>query len=198
VGWLLPASSAGLGMIMITIRRELGKDAAAREALLDLGYGAVRFSKVSHRLREGRLPAAGLAFVACDHGRLIGTVRLWDIAAGDGGPALLLGPLTVHPSYRHRGVGSALIRHALAAAAKLDHRAIMLVGDAAYYGRFGFSNEKTRSLWLPGRYDAHRFLALELSPGALDGAIGLVRATGRPLPGLAKPARAASSLLQAA
>ena len=68
---------------MITIRRELGKDAAAREALLDLGYGAVRFSKVSHRLREGRLPAAGLAFVACDHGRFIGTVRLWDVAAGD-------------------------------------------------------------------------------------------------------------------
>ena len=68
-------TSAGMGMIMITIRRELGKDAAAREALLDLGYGAVRFSKVSHRLREGRLPAAGLAFVACDHGRFIGTVR---------------------------------------------------------------------------------------------------------------------------
>jgi predicted N-acetyltransferase YhbS len=171
-----------MGMIMITIRRELGKDAAAREALLDLGYGAVRFSKVSHRLREGRLPAAGLAFVACDHGRLIGTVRLWDVAAGDGRPALLLGPLTVHPSHRHRGVGSALMRHALAAAARLGHRAVMLVGDAAYYERFGFSTKKTRSLWLPGRYDAHRFLALELSPGALDGAIGLVRATGRRLP----------------
>jgi predicted N-acetyltransferase YhbS len=187
-----------MGMIMITIRRELGKDAAAREALLDLGYGAVRFSKVSHRLREGRLPAAGLAFVACDHGRVIGTVRLWDVAAGDGRSALLLGPLTVHPNHRDRGVGSALIRHALAAAAKLGHRAVMLVGDAAYYERFGFSNEKTRSLWLPGRYDAHRFLALELSPGALDGAIGLVRATGRRLPALAKPARAVPSLPQAA
>jgi predicted N-acetyltransferase YhbS len=187
-----------MGMIMITIRRELGKDAAAREALLDLGYGAVRFSKVSHRLREGRLPAAGLAFVASDHGRLVGTVQLWDVAAGDGCPALLLGPLTVHPSHRDRGVGSALMRHALTAAAKLGHEAVMLVGDAAYYERFGFSNEKTRSLWLPGRYEAHRFLALELSPGALDGAIGLVRATGRQLPALAKPARAASSLLQAA
>ena len=171
---------------MITIRRELGKDAAAREALLDLGYGAVRFSKVSHRLREGRLPAAGLAFVACDHGRLIGTVRLWDVAAGDGRPALLLGPLTVHPNHRDRGVGSALIRHALAAAAKLGHRAVMLVGDAAYYERFGFTAEKTNSLWLPGRYETHRFLALELSPGALDGASGLVRATGRHLPVHAK------------
>jgi predicted N-acetyltransferase YhbS len=171
-----------MGMIMITIRRELGKDAAAREALLDLGYGAVRFSKVSHRLRAGRLPAAGLAFVACKHGRLIGTVRLWDVDAGDGRPALLLGPLTVHPNHRDRGVGSALIRHALMAAAKLGHQAVLLVGDAAYYERFGFSAEKTRSLWLPGRYEAQRFLALELSPGALDGASGLVRATGRHLP----------------
>ena len=182
-----------MGMIMITIRRELGKDAAAREALLDLGYGAVRFSKVSHRLREDRLPAAGLAFVACDHGRLIGTVRLWDVAAGDGRPALLLGPLTVHPSHRDRGIGSALMRHALAAAAKLGNGAVMLVGDAAYYERFGFSAEKTRSLWLPGRYDAQRFLALELSPGALDGAIGLVRATGRRLPVQARALRAKSA-----
>jgi predicted N-acetyltransferase YhbS len=193
---------------MITIRRELGKDAAAREALLDLGYGAVRFSKVSHRLREGRLPAAGLAFVACDHGRLIGTVQLWDVASGDGRPALLLGPLTVHPNYRDRGVGSALMRHALTAAAKLGHQAVLLVGDADYYERFGFSSERTRSLWLPGRYDAHRFLALELSPGALDGASGLVRATGQKVPVPARtlrhkplraePARTAQSLPQAA
>ena len=187
-----------MGMIMITIRRELGKDAAAREALLDLGYGAIRFSKVSHRLREGRLPAAGLAFVACDHGRLVGTVQLWDVATSDGRPALLLGPLTVHPSHRDRGVGGALMRHALAAAAQLGHQAVLLVGDAAYYERFGFSDEKTRSLWLPGRYDADRFLARELSPGALDGASGLVRATGQKLPAQANPARVASSLLQAA
>src|SRR5215510_5460981 len=132
-------AGAGMGMIMITIRRELGKDVAAREALLDLGYGAIRFSKVSHRLREGRLPAAGLAFVACDHGRLVGTVQLWDVATSDGRPALLLGPLTVHPSHRDRGVGGALMRHALAAAAQLGHQAVLLVGDAAYYERFGFS-----------------------------------------------------------
>jgi len=183
---------------MITIRRELGKDAAAREALLDAGYGAVRFSKVSHRLREGRLPAAGLSFVACDRDRLIGTIRLWNVSAGDGRPALLLGPLTVHPDDRCRGVGSALIRHALEAASRLGHRAVLLVGDAAYYARFGFSNEKTGPLWLPGRYDAHRFLALELVPSALDGAHGLVSAAGRRLPVHNRPARTAQPFPQAA
>jgi len=169
-------------MSMITIRRELEKDAAAREALLDVGYGSARFGKVSHRLRDGRVPSAGLAFVACKRNRIIGTVRLWDVAAGDGRPALLLGPLTVDPRYRCRGVGGALMRCAIETAARLGHRAVLLVGDAPYYDRFGFSAEKTGRLWLPGRYDPRRFLARELVPGALDGAHGLVRATGRPLP----------------
>lgn len=169
-----------MAMTMITIRRELSKDAAAREALLDVGYGDVRFTKASQQLREGRRPAAGLAFAACDRGRLIGTVRLWDVSAGDARPALLLGPLTVHPAYRRRGVGSALMRHALEAATRLGHRAVLLVGDASYYGRFGFSSQRTGRLCLPGRYDAHRLLARELVPGALDGAHGLVTATGWP------------------
>jgi len=175
-------------MAVITIRKEFAKDAAAREALLDVGYGAARFTKVSERLREGRRPAAGLAFVACDGGRIVGTVRLWDVAAGIARPALLLGPLTVHPDYRSRGIGAALARHALEEAKRLGHRAVLLVGDAPYYGRFGFSSEKTGSLWLPGRYEKHRFLACELVPGALDGARGLVGATGRkpPRPRLSK------------
>ena len=172
---------------MITIRRELGKDAAAREALLDVGYGCARFGKVSHRLREGRRHSAGLAFVACDRGRVVGTVRLWDVTAGDRRPALLLGPLTVHPEHRCRGVGSALVQHAVEAAARLGHGAVLLVGDAPYYDRFGFSAEKTGRLWLPGRYDPHRFLARELVPGALDGARGLVRAIGQLLPARLEP-----------
>jgi predicted N-acetyltransferase YhbS len=171
-------------MAMVTIRRELAKDAAAREALLDVGYGDARFTKVSERLREARLPAPGLALVACDRGRIVGTVRLWNVSAGSSVPALLLGPLTVHPDYRGRGIGSALVQRALDAARLLGHRAVLLVGDAPYYGRFGFSNEKTAALWLPGRYEPSRFLALELQAGALDGARGLVSATGRRLPAL--------------
>jgi predicted N-acetyltransferase YhbS len=183
-------------MMMITIRRELGKDAVAREALLDAGYGCARFGKVSHRLREGRQPSAGLAFVACERGRIVGTVRLWDVATGDGRPALLLGPLTVHPGHRCRGVGSALVQHAVEAAERLGHRTVLLVGDAPYYDRFGFSAEKTGRLWLPGRYDPSRFLARELVPGALDGTHGLVRAIGRPLPVRVEPARAEPHLAQ--
>ena len=83
---------------MITIRPEKPADVAARETLLDVAYGAVRFAKPSQRLREGREPA--LSFVAFEQGRLIGTVRLWAVSAGAGRPALLLGPLAVHPDCR--------------------------------------------------------------------------------------------------
>jgi predicted N-acetyltransferase YhbS len=71
------------------------------------------------------------------------------------------------------------MRHAVAEAARLGHSAILLVGDAPYYGRFGFSADRTGSLAMPGPYERHRLLALELSPGALDGAHGTIRAAGR-------------------
>jgi predicted N-acetyltransferase YhbS len=164
---------------MIAIRKETVRDVEAREALLDLSFGDARFEKPSERLREGRLPAAGLAFVASDRGRVVGTARLWNVSAGPSRPTLLLGPLAVNPQYRDQGIGAALMQRCLTDAKRLGHRAVMLVGDAPYYGRFGFTAEKTGDLWLPGRYDAHRFLALELQPGALAGARGLVGPTGR-------------------
>jgi predicted N-acetyltransferase YhbS len=95
------------------------------------------------------------------------------------GKALLLGPLAVDPAVKSAGIGSALVRHAIAEAARLGHRAILLVGDAPYYGRFGFSAEKTGALAMPGPYERHRFLALELVDGALDGAHGVLKAAGR-------------------
>jgi predicted N-acetyltransferase YhbS len=164
---------------MVTIREEKLSDAAAREALLDEGYGPDRFTKTSERLREGRLPAAGLSLVAMHYGRLVGTVRLWHVAAGPGRAALLLGPLAVHPQHRNRGIGATLMRRAIARARLAGHDAILLVGDAAYYGRFGFTAASTGELWMPGRFQRERLLALELRPRALVGARGLIAAAGQ-------------------
>jgi len=169
-------------MATMTIRPEGRRDVAAREALLDAAFGAARLAKTAERLREGRLPAKGLSFVAHNGAGLIGTVRLWNISAGPGRPALLLGPLTVASHARKEGVGATLVHHALAAARDAGHAAVLLVGDTPYYGRFGFSADKTGALWLPGPYERERLLACEIAPGALDGARGLVSAAGRRLP----------------
>lgn len=167
---------------MVTIRNETVRDIDRREALLDRVWGPLRFQKTAERLREGRSPAEGLSLIAEQDENLVGTVRLWHVCAGPARPALLLGPLAVDEAWRGLGIGTDLLRRAIAAARRRGHRAVLLVGDAPYYGRFGFSAEKTGALWLPGPYERHRLLACELAPGALDGARGLVGATGRAAP----------------
>ena len=165
---------------MVTIRAEISDDFAARETLLNRAFGVQRFRKTSQKLRAGRLPAQGLAFSAINEkGKLVGTVRLWNVIAGSAGPALLLGPLAVDDKARGQGVGASLMQHALAEAAKRGHGAVLLVGDAPYYSRFGFAEGMARSLHLPGPVERARFLGLELAESALDGAEGLVAASGR-------------------
>ena len=165
---------------MVTITPEVSIDIPAREALLDRAFGPQRRRKTSEKLRRGRLPAEGLAFAARDaSGALAGTLRLWDIRAGSAGPALLLGPLAVDAQLRHAGIGTALMTNAIDAARAMGHRAIILVGDESYYARFGFKPLTLPGLALPGPVDAARFLGLELKPGTLAGAQGLIAPTGR-------------------
>jgi predicted N-acetyltransferase YhbS len=160
------------------IRAERDSDIAAREALLDACFGGNRQLRTCQRLRDGRTPADGLAFSALRQRRLVGTLRLWHVSAG-GVPALLLGPLAVDPSCRGVGLGAALTHHALALARARGHGAVILLGDAPYYGRFGFSALKTGELSLPGAFERERLLALELRQGALDGAWGMIMPTGK-------------------
>jgi len=173
---MIGGSKAVEQLARIEIRRERRSDVAARESLLDAAFGASRFAKSSERLREGRMPARGLAFVARKADRLVGTVRLWPVITGTGHSCLLLGPLAVSADVRSLGIGAALMRQALHKARALGHRAVLLVGDAAYYQRFGFSAEKTGALRMPGAFEQHRLLACELMPDALKGARGMIAA----------------------
>jgi predicted N-acetyltransferase YhbS len=155
------------------IRAERASDVVAREALLDACFGENRHTRTCQRLRDGQAPAEGLAFSAARQGRLVGTLRLWHVSAG-GVRALVLGPLAVDPSCRELGIGAELMTHALAAAKARRHGAVILLGDAPYYARFGFSGRKTRELSLPGPFERDRLLGLELREGALDGASGTI------------------------
>lgn len=184
-----PAASTATDL-RVSIRAENAGDLAAREALLDRAMGPGRRRKSSEAIRRGRLPANGLSLVAVDEAdTILATVRLWHVSAGADRPALLLGPLAVTCDVASLGIGSKLMRRAIAEASFRGHGAILLVGDPEYYERFGFSAAATANLAMPGPFERHRLLALELVPGALKGANGLIMAAGR---------RVAARLLKAA
>ena len=172
---------------------ESPEDVFAREKLLDACFGPARFLKTCEKLRAGRLPARGLALAARDVARLVATMRLWPIHAGPGRAALLLGPLAVASDYRSLGLGAAMIETGLDRARARNHRAVLLVGDAPYYERFGFDRGLTEGLVMPGWVDEARFLGKELAPGALRGAQGRVGAAG-----VGTPAASAGRALRAA
>ncbi|MCS3453010.1 MULTISPECIES: GNAT family N-acetyltransferase [Bradyrhizobium] len=164
------------------IRAERGSDVVAREALLDACFGYNRHARTCQRLRDGRAPAEGLSLAAVrQDGRLVGTVRLWHVSAG-GRSALMLGPLAVDDDCRGLGVGAALMQRALAVAKTRGHGAVILLGDAPYYARFGFTAAKTGELSLPGTFERERLLGVELVAGALDGAWGMITPTGVIMP----------------
>jgi predicted N-acetyltransferase YhbS len=170
--------AAALSPAPFTIRGERGADTAAREQLLDLCFGENRLARTCQRIRDGRLPAEGLAFTAVRRGRLVGTLRLWHVSAG-GRASLVLGPLAVDPELRSLGIGAALMQHAIDTARALGHASIILLGDAAYYARFGFFAEQAKDLALPGPFERERLLGLALCDGALDGAWGMIVPTGK-------------------
>jgi predicted N-acetyltransferase YhbS len=149
----------------------------AREALLDRVMGEIRFRRASNRIREGRLPTFALAAQGAS-GALIGTVQLWHVAAVGLEGALLLGPLAVDPAHQGAGVGKALMQMAIGEALGRGFSSIILVGDPDYYGRFGFSAELAGKLAMPGPFERHRLLGLELQSGALAEAKGLIAPAG--------------------
>jgi len=146
------------------------------EQLLDIAFGIDRRVKTSYRLREGSTPADGLSLVVRDaEVGLAGSISFWPLAIGSAGtPALLLGPLVVHPKRQNLGVGLTLMREGLGLAKGLGHRFVILVGDAPYYARGGFQKLPEGQLTLPGPVDPKRFLYVELVPGALAEMRGLV------------------------
>jgi predicted N-acetyltransferase YhbS len=158
---------------VVTLVEERLEHAPAIERLLDVAFGEERWHKTCQRLRDGQTPLSGLSLVALDRDSLVGTVRLWPVLAGRR-RALLLGPLAVDPAYRDQGLGARLTEEALSRARAAGEKAVLLVGDAPYYERFGFCPEATKGLWLPGPVDRKRFLGRELRRDSLTGIRGPV------------------------
>jgi predicted N-acetyltransferase YhbS len=164
---------AAMTDISLTILPESKEDADAIERLHERTFGPGRFAKTAYRLREQAAHRLDVSFTARVGTLLVGSVRLTPIRIG-GTRALLLGPLTVEPAFRERGIGQGLIVHALKAAAAKGERLVLLVGDEPYYGKAGFKRIPAGRLVMPGPVDPDRVLIAELLPGAFDGVSGRV------------------------
>jgi predicted N-acetyltransferase YhbS len=142
------------------------------EALYDLCFAPGRTALSSYRLRDGVPTVAALCLTLRDgDGTLAAVIRYWPVEVG-GQDALLLGPVAVHPTRQGEGLGALLIRESLTEARKLGWERVMLVGDAPYYGRFGFA--KLIGVEMPPPTNPDRVLGLALKRGAWDGVTGLV------------------------
>jgi predicted N-acetyltransferase YhbS len=160
--------------LSFTIRHETARDADAIERLNERTFGPGRYAKTAYRLREGGPHSLALSFTARIGTLLVGSVRLTPIRIGET-PALLLGPLTVEPPFRARGIGLALIKRALDEARAKGHRLVVLVGDEPYYGRAGFTRVPKGRAAMPGPVDPERLLVAELVPDAFAGVSGSIR-----------------------
>ena len=160
--------------LSLTILAETPNDAQAVERLHERTFGPGRFVLSSYRLREHVDHLLELSFTAWIGTLLVGSVRQLPVLIGDT-RALLLGPLTVEPPFRGRGVGRALLDRALKDAKAKGHRLVLLVGDEAYYGRVGFKAVPKGRAVMPGPVDYSRLLVAELADGAFTDVSGAIR-----------------------
>jgi predicted N-acetyltransferase YhbS len=158
----------------VTILAETPKDAQAIERLHERTFGPGRFVLSAYRLREHVDHLLDLSFAARIGTLLVGSVRQLPICIGDT-PALMLGPLTVEPPFRSRGVGRMLLDRALKDAKEKGHRLVVLVGDEPYYGRVGFKPIPKGRATMPGPVDYSRLLIAELVEGAFNDVSGAIR-----------------------
>nr|WP_319383489.1 N-acetyltransferase [uncultured Roseibium sp.] len=155
------------------IRPEDAADTTAIEDLQANAFGPGRFARTAFRIRENAEPRQDLSFVGLVGSQIAGSIRLSPILIGDTA-ALLLGPLTVSPDFKNRGLGKALMRTAMDAAELAGDKIVLLVGDAPYYGPFGFQQVPLGRITLPGPVDPARLLvallnAAEMPEGGVQG-----------------------------
>ena len=160
--------------LSLTILQETPDDALAIERLHERTFGPGRYARTAFRIREGAAHRLDLSFTARIGTLLVGSVRLTPVRIGET-PALMLGPLTIEPPFRRRGIGLALMQRALAVAKAGGQRLVVLVGDEPYYAKAGFKRIPKGRARMPGPVDPRQLLVAELAEGAFEGVSGPIR-----------------------
>src|ERR1700723_4735780 len=138
--------------LSLTILAETANDVQAIDRLHARTFGPGRLVLSPCRLREHVDHLLDLSFTARIGTLLVGSVRQLPVCIGDS-KALLLGPLTVEPPFRSRGIGRVLLERALKDAKAKGHRLVLLVGDEAYYSRAGLKAAPKGRATMPGPID---------------------------------------------
>ncbi|MEQ8825318.1 MAG: N-acetyltransferase [Filomicrobium sp.] len=152
----------------LVVRSACPDDLAAIRAVHQRALGPGRYALTAYRVREGTQTFSPYCQVAISNGALVGALRFTPILVGGDAGAILLGPLAVAPDRANTGIGRELIEAGIAAARADGVQLIILVGDMAYYGRFGFVQVPQFRMTFPGPVNPARILALETVPGALE------------------------------
>lgn len=154
------------------------------EALLDAAFEPTRKQRTSYLIRQGTRPLPALSFAALDdEDWLVGAIQVSPAALTDprgrAHPLLMVGPVAVHPAHQGEGYGKALMAAALGAIDPAAQLPQILIGDAEYYGRFGFS-QAPRGWRCPGPWEPARLLMRCDDPAVLpiEGMLGPWRAPG--------------------
>lgn len=163
-------------MTRVAVRPEREGDQAAIRAVVAAAFGRSDEADLVDALRASVAWLPGLSLVAAEDEAVVGHVLFTRATIGGAHPALALAPLAVEPSCQGRGIGGALVRGGLAAARSLGERIVVVLGHPSYYPRFGFEPAVPRGLTSVFARGAHAdsFMALALTPGALDGVHGRV------------------------
>jgi predicted N-acetyltransferase YhbS len=147
----------------------------AIEALLDAAFGTDRHQRTAYRLRTGSQPIADLSFAIIHNQEPIACIQCWSVQI-DTTRLVLVGPVAVHPDRQNEGHGSRLMQSMLEAAGQIGDPPMVMIGDAEYYGRFGFSAADTSEWHMPGPWEPNRLLARNPAGHALPAAGMLERA----------------------
>ena len=161
-------------MTDVTISQERAEDAAAIERLHDRVFGPGRYAKTAYRIREQVPHSLDLSYTAWVGTLMVGSIWMSKVRIGET-PALLLGPLTVDPPFRERGIGQLLMQKTMDDARAKGHKLVVLVGDEPYYAKAGFKVVPKGQCTMPGPVDPARLLVCELVDGAFRNVGGVIR-----------------------
>lgn len=156
------------------IRIEQEEDRTAISRLHEAAFGRHFEARLVETLRRKARPYLGLVALARDE--LVGHLLFTPVRCTSQPDARLLGlaPMAVAPGWQRQGIGSRLVKGGLSAARDTGARAVVVLGDPAYYGRFGFVPASGHELECAWEVPPGAFMVQPLNPPGLQGLSGLI------------------------